>query len=424
MSYFKCCKSKEFVNLVCINCLNVFHPSCLERKTYKPVQGYKVYCSAKCEGQYKSEDNERLGLQLETKEKLLKQKSEELENLEIEKNSLIAELQDELSTLKKEIREKDEHYKRERRKTVDFEDEVYRNEESLHSELKQKAKAISELNCQIVEIKSSYQTIIQTHKEELNRMKSLESKLEDLKRENEQLSDSLLTLEEENARLNKKLERQLVDLKNLSAHNTIGSQNSVHGTPSHLGISNQQMPKHPQDRTTNAIKNKILIIGDDNIKGLNTILKTHTNYKFDINSRIIQSFSSEDIFKMCVPIAKKFGKNDYVFLFWSWKNSLCGKELNGGDLRKLLELFLDTNLTIINPPLHRDRPILNKFIEEDCLTINKVTRGIGSRTLNHLPTMQTTENGYLQYDQKVHLVKILFGTIMPNQKETRGSFFS
>lgn len=74
----------------------------------------------------------------------------------------------------------DQHYKRERRKTIDFEDEACWNEESRFFKLKQKSKTISELNGQIVDINSNYQLIIQTHHDEV--MSSLEKTLEDLTR--------------------------------------------------------------------------------------------------------------------------------------------------------------------------------------------------------------------------------------------------
>lgn len=49
MAYFKYCKIKEFSNLVCVSCHRIFHPSCLEMKNHKSIEGYKVYCSNKCD---------------------------------------------------------------------------------------------------------------------------------------------------------------------------------------------------------------------------------------------------------------------------------------------------------------------------------------------------------------------------------------
>lgn len=48
-------QNKVFSNLVCLGCHGVFHPSYLERKSYKYIQGYKVYCSTKCEDVCKHE---------------------------------------------------------------------------------------------------------------------------------------------------------------------------------------------------------------------------------------------------------------------------------------------------------------------------------------------------------------------------------
>lgn len=63
---FKCCQNKNFSNYCCVSCLNIFHPSCLERKTeWKIVDGYKIYCSEQCKTEKENQiDSNQLNDQL------------------------------------------------------------------------------------------------------------------------------------------------------------------------------------------------------------------------------------------------------------------------------------------------------------------------------------------------------------------------
>lgn len=48
MAHFKCCK-KNFANFCCIECLGVFHPTCLERKKgHIKLADYRILCSSEC----------------------------------------------------------------------------------------------------------------------------------------------------------------------------------------------------------------------------------------------------------------------------------------------------------------------------------------------------------------------------------------
>ena len=75
---FKCCQNKTFSNFCCIVCLNIFHPSCLERKPdWKQVEGYKIFCSLQCEN---------LGDSLKQMTKLRKELDSKNKELEILKH--------------------------------------------------------------------------------------------------------------------------------------------------------------------------------------------------------------------------------------------------------------------------------------------------------------------------------------------------
>lgn len=58
----------------------------------------------------------------------------------------------EINRLKNDFREKEEHYHRERRRTRDFENEVFRNEEGFETDLKTKMAQIAALKGQIADL--------------------------------------------------------------------------------------------------------------------------------------------------------------------------------------------------------------------------------------------------------------------------------
>ncbi|KAG5865204.1 hypothetical protein JTB14_015723 [Gonioctena quinquepunctata] len=142
---FKCCK-KNFNNLCCITCYDIFHLSCLDRRSdYKELGGYKIYCSTKCEEKdQKNKRNEENNLKEIRKLKNdIIQRDEFMNKLGYEKEDKLNELQKKIHVLEREMKEKDAAYKREKRKTLDFEHDVIETDQKLAIILKED---ITELN--------------------------------------------------------------------------------------------------------------------------------------------------------------------------------------------------------------------------------------------------------------------------------------
>lgn len=130
-SKFKCCL-KPFNNLVCVRCLNVFHPSCLERKKgHILLLGYKVYCSSECE----AEDSEN--------------------------EDKVTAYQKQLERLKVDLIQKDSYIRRQRKLSLDLESsaceiegEYEKQKKAFHqnvSELKQKLAKMKDENMKLEE---------------------------------------------------------------------------------------------------------------------------------------------------------------------------------------------------------------------------------------------------------------------------------
>ncbi|KAG5892576.1 hypothetical protein JTB14_036785 [Gonioctena quinquepunctata] len=127
---FKCCK-KDFGNLFCITCCDIFHPSCLDRKTkYKELGSFKIYCSQNCElkDAERKQDADKLVNDIKKLKNDVSQRDETINKLEYEKDEKITELMKRIDELEKDTKEREAAYIRARKKTQDFEDEVYETE--------------------------------------------------------------------------------------------------------------------------------------------------------------------------------------------------------------------------------------------------------------------------------------------------------
>lgn len=403
MSNYKCCKNKEFSNLVCVSCHGIFHPSCLERKNYKPIHGYKVYCSKKCED---SDKDDKLHKDLEKKDKLLKAKTEALEKLELEYEKNIVELQNEISLLEKDKREREEHYKKERRRTLDFEDEVFQNEESFAKELKVKVDEIYELNKTLAELHSKKQILEDNVQGYLAEIINFQKKMDELCKLNSEMREKVRLSEKENI----DLKNQIADLcRNISPCDEKGVTSEK--------TQDKDVMTTTTEQQTRRNRNKILLIGDENVKGMINLLKTHTKYSFDINSHHLKINSLDDLLNNCLRYAKKFTENDYIITLLSPKISLQGKGVNCTSLRKLISACSTTNLIIIAPPFCKDRPVLNRFIEEDNMTIGVMMAAMKINRNYYFSMALTSDNGFISYDQKTSLVRNICLNILNKKPE-------
>lgn len=402
MSNFKCCKNKEFSSLVCVSCHGIFHPSCLERKNYKPIQGYKVYCSNKCE---ELNRDDKLHKQLEKKDKLLKAKTEALEKLESEYSKNIEDLQNELSLLESDKREREEHYKRERRRTLDFEDEAFHNEETFNRELKANLEEISKLNKTLAELHTKNQILEDNVQGYLAEMKAFQERIDEFYKTNTEMREKIYLSEKENIELKNKMADLCRNIRTRDKNDDTAEENQ-----------NRDITKTTTGEAKKS-RNKILIIGDDNVKGMIKLLKTHTNHSFDINSHSLKIKSLDELLENCSRYVKKFTEDDYIIIFLSPKISLQGKGVNSATLTNFIPACNATNLIIIAPPFCKDRLVWNRFIEEDNMTISAVMAALKTNRNYYLSTSLCSVNGFISYDQKSSLVRNICLSIINRKPE-------
>lgn len=400
MPFFKCCKNKEFSNLFCIVCHNVFHPSCLERKGYKLLQDYKVYCSTKCQELYMNTNTDSLLKQLNDKTIQLRKKTEDMENIEMENETIIEKMKTEIDTLKKELREREIYYNREKRRTLDFEDEVFRNEESFVSDINEKNCEISQLKQQLFELKKANNILEDNLNDDLEKMKSLEETIIVLNKKNDATIKSLNTIEKEKNELLKHI-NELQNLKiNCKKNAPDVSNMAIASNSTEIEVCVDSSELHLSTK-------KILILGDENVKGFMRLLKIYTDYEYNIHSNCSRRATLREMVDFVLLLAKKFSKNDYIIFFWSANYSLQGKGVDCNLIKKMIAACQLTNLILLGTPFIEYRPILNRFVEEDCWTLSMLVAEMNLATVHFFPSPVYTKNGLLSYEHKVNIVRHL-----------------
>ena len=203
---FKCCKNKKFNDLVCVECLSVYHPSCIERKSYyKVLNQHKIYCSSKCEKDF------------------------------IEKEQIIEKLQEELEILRKENKSlKHVRKKSQSTKTVNEDSD----EKSEVYNLKKKLQDLKETNKILEQERLTY----------MDESLEVRQKLENLQEIKEEMLNSIRTLEMDNEVYKKEVQ----DLKNF-----LSKEDPKENPTKQSTINKKHIPK-----------NKILLLSDNLGSGL------------------------------------------------------------------------------------------------------------------------------------------------------------
>lgn len=114
-------------------------------------------------------------------------------------------MQNEISLLETDKGEREEHYKRERRRTLDFEDEVFHNEETFNKELKEKLEKISKLSETLAELHSKNQILEDNIQGYIAEMKVFQERIDEFYKTNTEMREKIYLFEKENIELKNKM---------------------------------------------------------------------------------------------------------------------------------------------------------------------------------------------------------------------------
>lgn len=278
----------------------------------------------------------------------------------------------------------------------------YQNGEEYSTQLKEKSERISVLNKDILELNKKNALLEKNLLEAKNELSQLALKIEDLTALNQNMISSIRTLETEKATYLSELEQLKIFLKTPNTQDIHNCTRSIDKTKT----PKASMKTH-----------QLLIIGDRNVRGLSGMIKRFSNRRFDVNCQWSDRIKFEDAVSLCLQLSRNFTRNDHVILFWGSENAIKGHSIKKGTVQALLEVDHKTNLTLIGPPLHANRPVLNQIIHDHNRVISSI---IDERSANvlFLPLLLVTFDGIVDYRDKINLAQHLWITKIRPSCET------
>ncbi|CAH1098908.1 unnamed protein product [Psylliodes chrysocephalus] len=390
---FKCCK-KDFNNFVCVVCLGIFHPNPNCRRSAEiTLEGYKIYCSAKCVEISKTENFTELHVAIADLNKTLEKKDILIDKIQNDFQEQIENLESTISKQYKDISDRDLHLDKMRKKSRDFTDEVEEAEQNYLKQLIEKREKITKMDKEIIGF--------------TKRISQLEEELQNSAERTKQKELELI----ESQVLNKQM---IATIRTLEADNSIYS-NELCQLRKRLTSSGEFMEKlSDASNTGNKVirKSQLLIIGDANVRGFISLFKKFTNRKFDINCQRLHKPTPSCILKHGSNLMKTLTKSDYVILFWGSQMAVSGKSIKDSHINELLNICKDTNLIVFGSPLFRNRPVLNRLIQEQNSSFCSKLKLKPENTANFVPVNFFTSNGILFYDEKTCLVQSICGDLL------------
>lgn len=351
--------------------------------------GYRILCSSACQTSH----NDQNGT-----ESLYTNKIMLLENELLGKNNLI---------------------KRLKRNSQVFEDSVTESENKLVSQIELLTKHNDSLANEVKGLRKKESTLSSELENWVTVKQKLNRNIQELTDLNNNLRTTVETLEIENVAFSndlKELRQKLDELQKPVDARDCGSQTvpsssvwqSGEDPPSgHGSTTTSNVQTKPSTSKSCAMsKRQTLVIGDENVRGFTYLIKQFSQHKFDVNCQWQRRITISEIISLCSLYSKNFTRNDFVVVFLGSEHAIKGITLRGDDVKNLFRSCEHTNLILIGPPLHLNRPVLNRIIEEHNTVIVK-NLDISNQRVYFLPLLCYTSYGYLNYSDKSNLVSYL-----------------
>lgn len=410
---FKCCK-KDFNNYICVNCYGIFHTSCLNRiKNMTEIDGYRVYCSVKCENEA-NEKHQRMQKMTEDLKKLkdtIKENNDRSEIAEYDYNSNIEVLHDEITNLKNEIKIREEHYLKEKKKYRDIEDEAMEMEQRFLTEM----KMLTERNRNLTESTRELTNKLEDLENELlkttNELRRQQQEYNELLEINKQMIISIRSLETENEFISEQLKKKgetiihkekskirILENKTIKFptrtfnNNTndlqersqeIDNISDEEGNEVTIDVSPVVSPLTPEEKITNN-KYKILIIGDESVRNLTGYVKSLVGSDYMIEGIAMPHIELEMLSKSIFKFSFNYGVNDLIICSFKTSNVSNHKSLHNS-LNNIFPISKFTNIILLS----------QRSLSDD----KEVERKITNRVYHH---NRRNRNMYISYYSNIY----------------------
>lgn len=381
---FKCCK-KDANYYWCINCLSIFHSSCLSRmKKIKIIDEFKILCTESCKQNYndKSFEISKLQNEMEKLKNNLIKREERIETLEKQYENDVKTLQLDIDILQKDIEDRQTHLIREKKRIQEFEEEVYETERNYVDKINEHLSSITKLKKKLatLEIKNiDLQTRIVEFEKDMKEQSEYVKELEDI---NRSMVNSIRILEGyckysnvsegipscEKDRMNTSAKHANGDSKltpygNKSPKTTISL--SVETNKNTIEAIEKQVVMNTVVSTTNrsqvSVHNKlsnVLIFGDISAKGVSTRMYSCIDSdQYKLYGELQPDGSLLQMSKRIFELSKSYDNRDNVIVCLDLRNH-C--KLNSNTLKKLFSIGKYTNVIF---SLTYGKPNRKQYIE-------------------------------------------------------------
>nr|CAI5857656.1 unnamed protein product [Callosobruchus analis] len=330
-SKFKCCRNKEALYYICATCLGVYHHSCANRlRSIIKISENKIFCSQGCE------------------EKTIDDSSKKY--------------LEEINTLKTEVSEKDKYIEHLQKTAKDFENDVIEIEEKFIEEqnrfkelLRCQKEQMYTMHTEIMKAEGQNKNLSEMIDTYRNHVKEMEKEIQQLKTVEAEMLTSISILEDTNDTYAKE-----IGMLQKETDITIVTANT------------SQSPQENLDQDNSSSVRKILVIGDEQARGVSRWLSTSLQKSDFLTSGIVMTSADLcDISKILFKNMTDFGQTDVIIVMFR-SSHVANYHLLKNALRKLLPCSKFTNLLLLVKYKRRGDSQMHDFINEEIRSFRAV----------------------------------------------------
>lgn len=355
---FGCCK-KDFKNLVCLGCFNIFHVSCLQKNTTARInQGHTIFCSKNCESKVNDSNTDELLNKIHVLKNDLFEKEEVMEKMRADYLETIKCLEFKLNKVIKDSKEKEAFYTKKINTSQKFEEEVLECEQEYADNVKKLTDKIDGLQQKIIDLNIRNEELISEIKKNERFMQDKIKDVEDLTKLNRNMINSIRILEDENLILTNEMERlqKNTERNDCVSMNTTEINSVCNNDQTFEGIEIEEAQNSDSiicgnERSSvsaDGARRKILLIGDEFARYMPTWLHSFIDVKnYMVEGAIYPNMEILELSKMVSKHSLKYGSNDFIICIFNTLNISNHNTLNSA-IHFLLPISKTTNLIVLS----------------------------------------------------------------------------
>lgn len=366
---FKCRpKEDEIFGAPCDSCSKPYCKNCAKLTT---TEAHAVSLTQRCLifycGDCKSiiKDSQKFKLLLNKYDRLKAENVErdlQIEMLEEKCNDITLELQAELTKLTVDNKAKEDHIKRLKRGTQDFEDTVFMAERDFEKKIDNQREEIANLNrkiIQLIDINESLTSEIAVIQSENRKLEQNFKELEVIK--NNMLSSiEVLTGERDSyiASL-KETKLELFDLKQTTS--SVRCDDEDHSNTSVCANDSVKSGDNVELQTCrNLRRNRLLLLGDQLCYHVAATMRRKLE-QFNIEIIIKPGALYRDVIRDIANLAKDYTSDDFIIIIAGINNVRNKKTISISDIHEKMNMCSHTNILFASLPYHGKNHALDKF---------------------------------------------------------------